>query len=96
VLPQADFAAAPQSGLPPLSVSFTNASTGDYTTSLWRFGDGVTSTLESPTHVYTAAGVYTVSLRINGAMGEDTTATPSCVTVNEPLYIHFPLVARGH
>ena len=32
---------------------------------LWDFGDGVTSTLESPYHIYTQGGVYDVSLIIS-------------------------------
>jgi alpha-tubulin suppressor-like RCC1 family protein len=34
------------------SISFTNTSTGPYTSVLWDFGDGVTSTLSNPTHTY--------------------------------------------
>jgi PKD repeat protein len=30
----------------------------------WAFGDRVTSTLETPTHVYTASGTYTVTLEV--------------------------------
>lgn len=33
---------------------------------LWDFGDGSSSTLQNPTHTYTDAGFYTVSLSVNG------------------------------
>jgi PKD repeat protein len=33
-------------------------------TYLWTFGDGVTATLEAPSHVYTASGTYTVTLEV--------------------------------
>jgi PKD repeat protein len=35
---------------------------------LWDFGDGSTSTAQNPSHSYSAAGVYSVSLTINGAL----------------------------
>jgi PKD repeat protein len=41
----------------------------DYT---WDFGDGQTSVEENPTHVYAAAGVYTVELEACNAGGCDT------------------------
>jgi PKD repeat protein len=52
----------------PLTINFTDTSTGNVTGWLWDFGDGTptvpsTSTLKSPTHVYAAGGVFTVSLR---------------------------------
>ncbi|MBU1878530.1 MAG: family 10 glycosylhydrolase, partial [Chloroflexi bacterium] len=81
--PTADFTAAPGTGLAPLSVAFTNTSTGVYTASLWLLGDGVTSTLPSPTHVYTAPGAYTVTLTVTGPGGSDTFTRPHCVTVTE-------------
>ncbi len=53
-------------------MDFGNNSTGtlpiDY---LWGFGDGVTSTLEAPSHLYAADGVYTVSLEASNAFGSD-------------------------
>ena len=67
--PQAGFTGVPTSGLVPLQVAFTNTSTGDYTASLWDFGDTVTSTLRSPTHTYTAPDVYTVTLTVTGPYG---------------------------
>ncbi|OFX17846.1 MAG: hypothetical protein A2033_05465, partial [Bacteroidetes bacterium GWA2_31_9] len=38
----------------------------------WGFGDGNTSTLKNPTHAYTAAGVYNVTLTINGGASTKT------------------------
>jgi PKD repeat protein len=68
---RADFVAEPTSGVAPLAVSFTNNTSGDYVTSVWSFGDGVTSTLPSPTHTYAAPGVYTVMLNASGLGGND-------------------------
>jgi gliding motility-associated-like protein len=48
-----------------LTVSFNNTSSmssGTLTTYYWNFGDGVSSSLESPTHTYANPGTYTVSL----------------------------------
>lgn len=38
----------------------------------WNFGDGNTSTQESPVHTYSAAGVYTIMLIASSACGSDT------------------------
>ncbi len=55
------------------TVIFTNTSTGTPTPDyLWDFGDGVTSTLEHPTHDYAAAGTYTVTLEACNMEGCDT------------------------
>ena len=89
----AAFTATPTSGTPPLSVIFTNTSTGDFTTSLWNFGDGVTSTLASPTHVYAAVGTYTVTLTISGQGGTDVLTVSSAITVQK-YRVMLPLVIR--
>ena len=68
----AGFSADPLTGHPPLAVPFTNASTGTVTSYLWSFGDGITSTLSSPSHTYTAAGSYTVTLTAIGVTTTDT------------------------
>ncbi|MGD2146865.1 MAG: PKD domain-containing protein, partial [Anaerolineae bacterium] len=76
----ASFTASPTMGVAPLNVVFTNTSSGGYTTSLWAFGDEVTSTEESPTHTY-AAGVYTVSLTLDaGLPGSDTLTRTNYIT----------------
>lgn len=48
------------------SVAFTDASIAA-TSWLWTFGDGNTSTLQNPTHIYASTGSYTVTLSINGS-----------------------------
>ncbi len=52
------------------TVRFTNNSTGPGTLSYrWEFGDGTTSTLKDPSHVYAAAGSYPVRLTVNSSIG---------------------------
>lgn len=58
----ADFMANPTQGTIPLSVKFTDRSSGSPKSWFWDFGDGSTSTEKNPTHVYTRNGVYSVGL----------------------------------
>ena len=83
--PIAAFTADPTTGIAPLTVTFTDTSSGgEADTWLWSFGDGVTSTRQSPTHTYTAAGAYTVTLTISGPGGDDTLTRANYITVTEP------------
>jgi len=86
---QAAFEATPRSGPVPLDVTFTNASSGDYTSSLWGFGDGLTSTTESPSHTYTAPGPYTVTLSVDGPGGTDTLTRAHLITGYLPVNAAF-------
>jgi hypothetical protein len=90
---EADFVGGPTVGPPPLTVVFTNTSTGDYDTSLWLFGDGVTSTVPSPTHTYTAVGAYTVTLTVAGLGGTDTEVKERYITVRYGVYL--PVILRS-
>lgn len=66
----ADFSADVQVGCPPLLVAFTDNSFSDTTlTYYWEFGDGNTSTLPNPSHVYNTPGTYIVQLIITNAIG---------------------------
>lgn len=58
----ADFTGTPVTGAAPLSVTFTDASTGSPTQWLWEFGDGQTDNTQSPVHSYAQAGTYSVRL----------------------------------
>jgi len=55
-------------GCAPYTTSFTDGTAGAVAW-LWNFGDGTTSTLQNPTHTYTTAGFYTVSLSAQSANG---------------------------
>lgn len=91
---EAGLAAWPTTGQAPLTVAFTNTSTGDWNASLWGFGDGVTSTLANPAHTY-AAGVFAVSLRVSGAGGVSTVVLPALIEVAAPAWgVWLPAVMR--
>ena len=61
------------SGVFPLTIAFNDRSTGSPSTWSWDFGDGTTSTDQSPSHTYTAAGKYNVSLSISDGTNSDST-----------------------
>lgn len=62
--PVAKFSADPIYGTAPLTVQFTDKSTGYPGTWLWDFGDGSTSTQRNPSHTYQYAGAYDVVLTV--------------------------------
>ncbi|MBL0126697.1 MAG: gliding motility-associated C-terminal domain-containing protein [Flavobacteriales bacterium] len=61
----ASFTADPLVGVAPLDVSFTNTSTAQGTSTSWAFGDGGTSTADSPDHSYLIDGTYNVVLTVS-------------------------------
>ena len=79
--PVAEFSAAPTSGAAPLDVAFTDLST-DTASWAWDFGDGGTSNLQNPSHVYGAPGTYTVSLTATGPGGMDTNTKPGLIVAD--------------
>jgi len=81
VPPVANFAASPVSGKVPLSIKFTDKSTGSPTSWKWTFGDGASSTLKNPAHTYTKAGKYTISLTVKNAAGTNTKTIKNYITV---------------
>src|SRR5260221_14295413 len=70
-----------------LSCNFTSTSSdpdGSIASYTWTFGDGATSTLQNPSHTYTAAGTYSVGLRVTDNQGAQSTITTKSVTVTVP------------
>jgi len=59
---------------------FTNTST-NATSYSWTFGDGTTSTEESPNHTYAANGQYTVCLTVTGTCGTEPTTANNCQSI---------------
>ncbi|MHC5080728.1 MAG: PKD domain-containing protein, partial [Planctomycetota bacterium] len=84
VTPRADFTGTPASGPGELSVNFIDQSAGQVTSWSWNFGDGQTSTQQSPTHNYTSAGNFTVVLTVSGPHGNDTMTKTDYISVTGP------------
>ena len=82
-VPSAAFTASVGEGTAPLAVQFTDTSGGTVTEWLWDFGDGTTSTIPNPNHLYSAPGTYTVSLTVTGPNGSDTRIRADCIIVIE-------------
>ncbi len=80
-VPVADFSATPLVGAAPLTVDFTDLSSGSPDSWLWMFGDGGTSTVQDPTHVYNAPGTFSVSLSVSNDSGSDSITRAGYVTV---------------
>ena len=66
----------------------------------WNFGDGGTSTLENPTHTYTALGPVTVTLTVTNAHGcVDEHSVPLIVVPSEApqmMHLYLPLICKNH
>lgn len=78
----ARFAIEPVSGVPPLTVRFSDLSIGYPDSWKWTFGDGSGSSEQSPVHTYTGIGRYTVTLEVSGEGGQGIIRKPACVTVH--------------
>ena len=56
--------------------AFTDTSTGKPTEWTWDFGDGSVDTIsQNPSHSYTTAGTYTVTLTVKNANGSSNKVT---------------------
>lgn len=84
-LPIANFTTNVTSGSAPLTVNFTDTSTKSPTSWTWYFGDGFMSTDQNPTHVYTVAKSYIVTLTaLNSAGGSNKASTITVRPVTPP------------
>ncbi len=77
----AGYIGIPTNGTAPLTVSFTDNSVGNISNWSWDFGDGNTSSEQNPSHTYTVAGTYTVTLIVSGAGGADTLSQKDYITI---------------
>jgi PKD repeat protein len=81
-VPVPGFSFSPSVPAPNQSVQFTDTTTGSPTSWAWTFGDGGTSAVESPTHVYASAGTYAVTLKASNSAGS--ASASKSVTVSAP------------
>ena len=77
------------SGIPDNKISFTNYST-DAVKFSWNFGDGNSSGLFEPVHIYLKAGNYNISLVVTSEEGCSDTLTVSNAYTGSGNYINFP------
>jgi PKD repeat protein len=82
--PVAGFECSPGQGPAPLTVTFSDRSSGPISVWSWDFGDGTGSDQASPVHEYGAVGVYGVTLTVTGPGGSDSLQVPDLVQVTEP------------
>jgi subtilisin family serine protease len=100
------FGTAPPDNQPPvanfthdangLTVAFTDTSTdsgGSVVDWSWAFGDGGTSSAQNPIHIYSSAGIYTVSLTVIDDDGASSVVSKQ-VTVSDPT-VGITLTATG-
>jgi PKD repeat protein len=83
--PVADFSGTPTTGYIPLTVNFTDLSTGGTPTAWsWDFGDSGTATTQNPSHTYSTPGTYDVALTASNASGSNTATKPGYITALAP------------
>ncbi|MFA5415758.1 MAG: DUF3344 domain-containing protein, partial [Methanoregula sp.] len=94
--PVVSFSADITSGTFPLTVRFTDGSTGDVTAWAWDFqNDGVVdSTVQNPAYNYTNAGTYSVNLTATNAEGTNSTVKSGYITVSIVSAASLPLTTE--
>ncbi len=94
--PVAAFSATPVTSCSiPATVNFINTSTGAVSYE-WSFGDGTSSALPSPQHIYTAENNYTVTLIVTNANGcTDTLVKTNYIKIELPHAIINNLPRQG-
>lgn len=78
----ADFTVDVTSGCFPLTVKFTDTSTGSINSWSWDFGNGNTSSLQNPGAIYAAPGTYTVRLTVSNGTQTDTRVQDALIAVH--------------
>jgi trimeric autotransporter adhesin len=81
--PTASFTASPTSGTAPLTVNFTDTSSGNPNEWAWDFqNDGIVdSTVKNPTFTYTSVGTYSVRLTVTNSVSSSNTTKANYITV---------------
>jgi PKD repeat protein len=85
------FTASPTGGTPPFSVQFNSTNFdingGAITGWNWSFGDGTTGTGQNPSHVYSAAGIFSPILIMTNSLGWQLAASGPAITGSSTLLV---------
>ena len=79
-----DFSVNSKTGTAPFKVQFYDKSTGDILNWQWDFGDGTSSNLQSPEHIYLNPGSYSIKLAIKNEFSTDFVQINNMITVKWP------------
>jgi PKD repeat protein len=94
--PEASFTADVVLGDPPLTVQFTDTSTGSPTGWSWAFDDGSSpSTTQNPEHIFSSPGEYHVVLTATNGSGSDA-SDPTTITVGITPVADFSYAVIGN
>ncbi len=86
-VPVADFSTNTSTVCQFTNISFNDLSTGHPISWTWDFGDGSpNSNLQNPTHLFSTAGTFTVSLTVSNNAGTSTETKEGYITVIEKPY----------
>ena len=87
------FGASVQAGCPPLKVQFTDSlAPANGETYQWNFGDLSTSNVNSPVHVFSTTGLYTIKLVTNNAGCKDSAVRSAYIQVYDSVVANFASV----
>lgn len=83
-VPTANFTLSASTACVGDQINFSDMSTGAPDNWVWDFGDGNNSSAQSPSHAYTSAGTYTVTLTSSNTAGSDTFS--QSLTIGSPTF----------
>jgi PKD repeat protein len=66
----ASFVVNPSAGVAGVTTFVCSDTSSGATSWSWNFGDGATSSLQNPAHVYASPGTYTIQLTVSGSGGQ--------------------------
>lgn len=89
--PEASFSVSTPFIQPGDTVSFTDHSDNMPDTWHWDFGDGHTSNVQHPDHIYDSSGVYSVSLVATNNSGSDTAIKADYINVADTTFGEYPM-----
>lgn len=98
VTPVANFSFIENGNFAPSKFTFTETST-NAVSYFWDFGDGTSSTLRNPTHIYSQGGIYNVTLKVISYTKNESVInktirvrdTPSKLKINSLTLTSYPL-----